>query len=96
MLPKLLLAAGYPPPRGTYPTTRLLRGPNVRAYMWPLLAHEAGETANGRRWEWTRMLTGDGRGRGANSWARGGDVLPDTVASLTDLFTLATRRYSER
>ncbi len=96
VLPKLLLTAGYLP-RGAYPPPlRLLRGRDTSGYWWPLLAHEAGETANGRRWEWTRTLGGDGRVRGANSWARDGDVLPDTVASLADLFTLATRRYSER
>jgi hypothetical protein len=96
VLPKLLLAVGYLPPRGTYPPRlRLLHGPDTGAYWWPLLAHEAGETANGRHWEWTRMFGGDGRVRGSRYWARDGGLLPDTVASLEDLFTLATRRYSE-
>ncbi len=97
VLPKLLLAAGYLPPRGTDPPPlRLLRGRDKSSYSWPLRAHEAGETANGRRWEWTKFLDGDGRVRGADSWAKDGGILPDTVASLLDLFTLAARRYSER
>ncbi len=99
VLPKLLLAAGYLPPRGTYPPPfRLLRGPDTSAYSWPLRAHEAGETANGRRWEWTKHLSGNGHVRvsSANFWDPDEDVPPDTLATLADLFTLATRRYSER
>ncbi len=97
VLPKLLLAAGYLPPGGTYPPPlRLLRGRDTSSYSWPLCARDAGETANGRRWEWTETLGGDGRVRGRDSWAQDAGILSDTVASLSDLFTLAARRYSER